>query len=205
MPQVEFSTLEPARALKREIGYRMAQMATNHGRFHTMPISLFGNVALPRARCSKCRRTAILIAGSESELVTSCCEVPARMPRKVKRECPAAYVRRRPPVPFQREQLALQDWACFWCLKTFGSRVTIRYRTRTLQPVWDHVIPFSLSQNNAPHNFVASCQVCNGWKSAMLFPTVEAGRDYLAQKWIGVERGDDDWPDQRKSPMESDE
>lgn len=126
MTQVEIKQSEWSPVLKREISYLRARMATNHGSLPTMPISLFGNVALPRSRCPDCKRMSILIAGRFDAFISLCCEVPTRAPVKVKRECVAAHARRRPPLSFRREQLALQSDCCFWCDRPFRSSVRER-------------------------------------------------------------------------------
>lgn len=85
---------------------------------------------------------------------------------------------------FRKEQLSLQGDCCFWCDKAFGSRVFVRGKKRVLRPEWDHLIPFSYNQNNAPHNFVAACQICNNWKAALMFPTVQECREFLQIRWV---------------------
>lgn len=187
MPQVEFLSDIRAGATNDEIGYHRARMATNHGSLPTMPISLFGNVALLRSRCSNCRRTSILIPAEGSGFLTSCCEVPARRPKAVRRESGCDHIRKKPPLAFQKEQLALQEHCCFWCLKAFYSSVVVRRKRSLLVVEWDHMVPYSYNQNNAPHNFVAACQFCNRWKSARIFRNTEEGRDFVERKWIESE------------------
>lgn len=157
-----------------------------------MPISFFGNVALPREQCPKCEEISILTEAVDGGWVTACCDAFCELPDNCQREVIAAYRRRRPPMPFQKEQLHLQKNSCFWCFRDFGSDLVFKGRYLVLAPHWDHVIPFCISQNNAPHNFVAACQPCNQWKGSKMFKTVEEARSYLGSKW---RRHEDDLDD----------
>ncbi len=52
-----------------------------------------------------------------------------------------------------------------------------------LQIVWDHLFPYAFSQDNGVENFVASCQICNAYKGAIMFQTIEEARTYIATQW----------------------
>jgi 5-methylcytosine-specific restriction endonuclease McrA len=55
---------------------------------------------------------------------------------------------------------------------------------------WDHVVPFSYSQNNYAYNFVAACQICNGIKGSQMFKTLEEARIHIrAIRDVRVEDG----------------
>jgi len=53
---------------------------------------------------------------------------------------------------------------------------------------WDHQVPYSYSQNNHDANFLPACHLCNRWKSALIFQTVEEVKVYVATKWEKVSR-----------------
>lgn len=71
---------------------------------------------------------------------------------------------------------------CFYCDREFGSVVWVK-RERTLRVHWDHVTPYVHTFDNREVNFVAACQICNGWKSDKVFDTIEEIRGYLQRKW----------------------
>ena len=51
---------------------------------------------------------------------------------------------------------------------------------------YDHIEPFSYGYNQRLENFVASCKLCNQWKSNKIFNSVEEIQDYLQSKWSAL-------------------
>lgn len=142
-------------------------------------LGLYGNVGLTKARCSDCKVYAFVIDGK-----LACCDTPINaMPQKVQREASPEQERRLPPLTERRAQLERQEHRCFYCERSFGSRVFRGTRGATLQVNWDHVIPYAYSQNNSAVNFVAACHICNGIKSSHLFPSLDEAKQYIASKW----------------------
>jgi len=75
------------------------------------------------------------------------------------------------------------DEACYWCARTIGSKVTIRGRTRRLKLHWDHVTPEHAGGASDITNMVPSCHLCNAWKAGNVFPTEDAIRYFLEERW----------------------
>ena len=99
------------------------------------------------------------------------------------RMSPSSFIRRRPPLSVQRGILDAQANRCYYCDRPFGSSVIRRGRLTILKAVWDHYIPFAYRGSNPAENFVAACQVCNGFKSSMIFETREEAQLYLRRRW----------------------
>ena len=76
-----------------------------------------------------------------------------------------------------------QSNSCYWCFRGFGFTYFRHNAIRTLLPNWDHAIPLSFSQSNADDNFVASCSICNGFKSSHVFESDRACRAYIEKRW----------------------
>ena len=81
-----------------------------------------------------------------------------------------------------------QDGRCFWCENEFGEYVMKQGVVRRLEIVVDHVIPWAFSLDHGRQNLVASCQICNGWKSALVFESEEECRGFLKRKWTRWEQ-----------------
>lgn len=114
----------------------------------------------------------------------ACCGLAFKqeIPRRIKREIEAEPKRRRPAKSDQDLQMLKQEGKCFYCHLSLGSYVLRNGNPVRLRLNWDHQVPYSYSQNNQGSNFVASCHVCNGIKSAFVFKTEEEARIYVQEK-----------------------
>lgn len=141
-------------------------------------IALYGSVSLERGYCSNCETTSIIKGGK-----FLCCDrLVEDVPTKFERISEPFFKRKTPTKNEKIKILEEQEHRCFYCGVLFDS---IRYRNGipvTIKLEWDHKLPFIYSQNNDVYNFVASCSVCNGIKSSLLFQTVEEAQVYLADK-----------------------
>lgn len=150
---------------------------------------LYGNVALHHGFCAKCDSPAF----AADDLCCVECGTRLELDRRVKRVSAARYKRRKPSAGRQEEILTEQNNRCYWCRGAFGSAlISPRGLVRTLKAAWDHFIPYSYTGSCADLEFVASCQVCNGIKSASMFDTEEECRGHImrrrAQKgWSALE------------------
>lgn len=154
--------------------------------------AFYGKLSLIKATCSLCETDALIVNNHYT-----CCgmifrpdeEDYERQYREVidyrKRPYKKSRYKRRRPFKFrQKEAVHEQDYACFWCDHFFGLLVYRDGNPVALKIVWDHVVPVSKGGSNTDDNFVASCQICNGLKSSKVFPSIEAARKYLKNKWI---------------------
>ena len=92
--------------------------------------------------------------------------------------------RKTPKSSIKNKILMEQDHSCYWCSREFGT-VYFRYnKISSLSPNWDHIIPYSYSLSNADDNFVASCSICNGFKSSHMFDSDRRCRAYIKKRWI---------------------
>ena len=97
--------------------------------------------------------------------------------------------RRRPVSRVTASRLAeSQNNRCFWCENEFGEYVMKQGVVRRLDVVVDHVLPWTYSLNHGEENLVASCQICNGWKSSLVFETEDDCRGFLKRKWTRWEQ-----------------
>ncbi len=140
----------------------------------------YGNEFIAKAYCEKCRGYYFVIDG-----VLACCgrEMEIEKPREQFRESSAPMRRLGPTEAYKKEQLMEQGHLCFYCLRQFGSIVYKKNREISLKIHWDHMVPFSYSQNNHNHNFVAACHICNEAKSNLIFPDIGGARDFLDGYW----------------------
>lgn len=92
--------------------------------------------------------------------------------------------RRKPVSRKKAKQLAEeQGGRCFWCGNEFGEYIVKQGIVRRLEVVVDHLVPWAYSLNHGQENFVAACQICNGWKSSLVFASEEDCRGFLLRKW----------------------
>jgi len=144
-------------------------------------VALYGNVAIPKAYCDRCRRAAWVLHGR-----LACCGWPILIaPDRFKRESEPVQKRKLPPRADRELQLARQGHRCFYCDRSFGTYVFrgASVRPIRLRPEWDHMVPFAYSQNNQMVNFVAACHVCNRLKSDHCFQTIDDAKLYLLRAW----------------------
>jgi 5-methylcytosine-specific restriction endonuclease McrA len=146
--------------------------------------ALYGNVRLVRSWCTDCKSNALVIDG-----ILQCCDRKAEDPATVRRMSEPVGRRKLPPKHDRDEQLWFQDHRCLYCFKSFGSYGgVIRGRLIRVKLVWDHVVPYSYSQDNRSVNFVASCQRCNGAKSSKVFKTIDDARIWLLERAVWGDR-----------------
>lgn len=148
----------------------------------------YGNVTIPRMYCRSCKVRTLVVNGRKV-----CCDQPTGSKvTKWKRASDTAKKRARPKGAVADAILAEQGNVCLYCDKEFGGRVWYHGKMRFIEIAWDHMVPWSYSQNNRAENFAASCQFCNGWKSNRMFSTLEEAREYSARKWAAEDEGAED-------------
>jgi 5-methylcytosine-specific restriction endonuclease McrA len=142
-------------------------------------IALFGNVKMVRSWCLECECWAFVLDGK-----LACCDKRhTAEPKAYKRISEPEQARRMPSKVDRDLILQAQDYCCFYCGKAFNSYYRVYDSIEKLIIHWDHMVPYALTQNNNPSNFVAACQFCNHWKWSLVFNTVEEARVYLFDKW----------------------
>ena len=139
-------------------------------------IALFGNIAIERKYCKDCGTEALVIKGK-----LQCCGAPANdsKPTRFFRESSPEQQRRLPGKREREQILRDQEDRCFYCGQRLNSLHVRNGKPLFLKLNWDHYIPYAMSQNNYPYNFVAACHVCNGIKSDHVFQTAEEAQLYL--------------------------
>lgn len=144
--------------------------------------AVYGKVKLNRHICPACGN-AILNNGKE--FICDVCGYKKRdaEAKKFKIIVPPPGVRKQPPKPIQKELLKIQNYKCYWCGNKFGASYWKNNKVRFLKIHWDHKIPFSFEQTNRNDNWVASCDVCNLFKSNYLFKSDVECRKFLLRKW----------------------
>ena len=144
-------------------------------------LAVYGNVKILRGFCGRCERMALI---RDDEFL--CCGDLVLIddsPKREKRMSDA--VRRRKPLKLSVRKACLieQDYRCLYCEQSFGGIVWLRGKQITLRVNWDHQVPFSFGHDNREENFAAACQVCNAWKSSLIFQSVDEVKIYVHQKW----------------------
>jgi hypothetical protein len=97
----------------------------------------------------------------------------------------AAGSTRRRPCPMDRKNWLLRDqgYICAYCMIPFGSVIKRRSRLGLSNVNFDHFIPVAYTNGNPLGNWVASCNYCNGIKSALIFDSVDEVREYVEKMW----------------------
>jgi hypothetical protein len=140
-----------------------------------------GSVVMHRGICSMCGDECFIVGDGKS----SCCRSHADIIIGYVRKLSTSTRRKVPPIAKQEEILASQENRCYWCNREFGAYVMKRSSDRAykLRPVWDHYIPYSYTGASLPNDFVASCRVCNSFKSAKLPLDEELLRAIIDRRW----------------------
>ena len=147
--------------------------------------AVFGNIAIPRQYCGECKSMALVV-----DSALQCCNQPVVVVgEKWKRESLRVAGRRLPSARKRREQIEAQGDRCLYCDRRFDTWVTRKAQVIRLRVCWDHVLPFAYGRDNRDINFVAACQVCNGFKSDLMFADLDAARIYVAGRWESAVSG----------------
>ena len=143
-------------------------------------VAIFGNVALERQFCKDCQCLTLVV-----QHTLSCCgnDAASVKPAYYKRESQPEQSRRIPSPAAKQACLIRQDNKCLYCNRTFGSHTTYNKQLVVIGVEWDHFIPYALLQDNTTTNYVAACQICNGFKGDRCFQTVEEAQIYLQAQW----------------------
>ncbi|MBW2126310.1 MAG: hypothetical protein JRH08_11570 [Deltaproteobacteria bacterium] len=144
--------------------------------------AIFGKVKLNRHICPKCRNA---ILNSTRKFTCDVCgyEKTDEEAKKYKIIVPPPGIRKSPARSIQKKILEIQSYRCYWCANKFGMPYWKNNRLRYLKIHWDHKIHFSFEQTNRDDNWVASCNICNLFKSNFLFKSDADCRDFLLLKW----------------------
>lgn len=143
-------------------------------------IFYYGSVGLTRVICPKCKSWCIVQKGR-----TPCCKIQIEFddskPRSTRSTTPPQ--KRRPLTEFRKRKIIRdQGYKCIYCLQEFGSTHTRDgHESVTLSVEFDHLVPYSYSQDNSLRNMVAACQVDNGLKHNFHYKDLEQAREHLRQ------------------------
>lgn len=91
--------------------------------------------------------------------------------------------RRRPKKSLRDAITTKQGGRCLYCELPIGTVVERRGNLVTLQPHWDHFVPYAYSRANPNQGWVLACHVCNGIKSGKVFTTVGEAQTYIRERW----------------------
>lgn len=138
-------------------------------------IALYGSVQIQRVYCKQCETNAFVIKGLQA-----CCDEPVKQqPKKFKIVSVNHGVRKKPSATVKAAILKIQDNKCLYCNKEFGTYYERYNKISRTKLHFDHLAPFSYTQNNTKYGFVAACHICNSIKSNKVFNTVEEVFHYV--------------------------
>lgn len=140
----------------------------------------FGGVALYKTICPYCEKTNLF------EKLTVVCRCSLEYTMKVgKTKSISSGVKRKTiGKELKRKLIKKQNNRCYWCDIEFGTYyIKNENKICRLDPVGDHIIPYSFSETNVDDNFVISCNRCNSYKHSKMFAADEDCRDYLIKRW----------------------
>lgn len=138
-------------------------------------LTFYGNVTLERGICPVCKSTALI-----QNKKYACCDLPVESkPRGFKRVSEPEQHRNIPSKVEREKMLAEQEHSCFYCGISFGSVRHRKGKSVIIKLCWDHKLPYSFTQNNHSHNFVAACNVCNSIKSDKIFRDLQEAQIYI--------------------------
>jgi len=148
----------------------------------------YGKTVMYRTECPICNNP---ILGINGEFECDCgWEQSVEKWKKIVVEAPPQGKRKGCPAKLRNRIYEEQNGRCFWCGRRFFIPYYKNKKICFLKPNYDHAIPFSYEQSNRDENWVASCSVCNLYKTNMLFKTVEEVRQHLERRWAKeIKRG----------------
>ncbi len=149
----------------------------------TVTHHLYRGFALKSVFCKECGYSCF----TDGDL-RGCCHRPIGKPDNdiIQVEISGKARRKRPKTDEAKRILEYQNHKCLYCGIPFDSYRTVFGKCEKVRLHWDHRIPFIYAQTNS--DFVASCSVCNGIKSARLFETLDEARAFILKRYEGKER-----------------
>lgn len=149
-----------------------------HGINQRREVYYYGSVGLTRTICPNCKSWCIVQHGK-----TPCCKVQIQFddekPVQVRTSIPPQkrkYISQYRKGKILREQ----GYKCIYCLQEIGSTQTRNgFEEIMLSAEFDHLVPFSYSQDNSTGNIVGACQICNGLKYNFHYKDLEQAREHL--------------------------
>ena len=144
--------------------------------------AIYGKFKFNKHTCPNCRNS--LLNKTRSFICDVCgYQEKEEKAKKFKVIVPPPGIRKRPPMVIQKIILEIQSNKCYWCGNKFETAYWKNDKLRFLKIQWDHKIPFSYTKTNRNDNWVASCNVCNSFKSNFMFKTDKECRNFLLRKW----------------------
>jgi len=141
---------------------------------------VYGNIVLYEIKCKLCKEKNLV--GDPYGCCPSC-NKPFKEEKINKTEIIVGSKRMRPKKATKKRIKDEQDGHCYWCGRLFGEIYEKNNKIMRLRINYDHKIPFSFCKSNHEDNFVGACNVCNTFKSSMVFDDEKICRDYLLRKW----------------------
>lgn len=113
----------------------------------------------------------------------ACCGLKVELsPRGVKRVVEPEQIRRGISASDKRAKLNEQENKCAYCERGFGEYVFYKNKQRKLKIHWDHFVPYSYNQDNTSTNYLAACNLCNLWKTNLIFQTLDEVKIFVRMK-----------------------
>lgn len=138
-----------------------------------------GSVILFREICPKCKEYNL---SGEMQFTCDCGERYIASELNSERKLIDGKIRRKNMSKIRKEIIESQGGKCYWCGRKFGVYYIKNGIIRTLKAVVDHIMPYGYGEDNSDKNLCASCNICNAWKSSLIFETEDDCRMYLGYK-----------------------
>ena len=140
----------------------------------------FGNIILYRHTCIRCEHE--ILSSNENYLCDCGHEYKQNEYDGTIYEIVAT---RRKGLPRWKksELIKEQKNRCYWCERKFGVLYMKGSKIKSLNPCFDHIVPYSFSKASPIDGFVAACNFCNQFKSNMIFSHEDDCRKYLKKRW----------------------
>jgi len=149
--------------------------------------SWYGNEAILKGKCPKCKGEAFIIEGKYQ-----CCGLSAEVPEKIteKRESTTRYRRGGVPKHIKKEITAAQNNKCIYCGNDLNGWYWDVNKCRYIKYVthFDHFLPWSSRQDDHKSNLYATCSLCNLIKYSKIFKDIEEAKAHILprrKQWLG--------------------
>lgn len=139
-------------------------------------LSIYGNTVLQKVWCEDCECETFV----RDKRKVCCGGLVYEEPIRYVRESEPEFVRHIPTKFEQARILNEQDGRCLYCDQRFGQTKHRKGKPLKLKLHWDHKLPYAYSADNRASNFAASCQICNGIKSDLIFRDMEEAKAHIA-------------------------
>ena len=143
--------------------------------------AIYGKTALLRGKCPECKEEAFVIDNEYQ-----CCGLTATIPSHIGiQKITQGKIRTKTRILSPKTRIKIlkeQSHRCFYCRCDLENSWYITRKAKRPKKIkihFDHVVPWTYSEDDSVVNMVATCNLCNSYKGTRVFNSLKQLKEYL--------------------------